>query len=48
MESIRTLLDTHPDETHVYPGHMGQTTLGAERTSNPFLQELASGDKPLS
>ena len=41
MESIRTLLDTHPDETVVYPGHMGITTLGAERATNPFLAALA-------
>jgi glyoxylase-like metal-dependent hydrolase (beta-lactamase superfamily II) len=40
MESIRGLLDTHPDETAVYPGHMGVTTLGAERASNPFLASL--------
>jgi hydroxyacylglutathione hydrolase len=40
-ESIRTLLDSHPDETAVYPGHMGTTTLGAERATNPFLAELA-------
>lgn len=41
MDSIRTLIDTHPPETTVHPGHMGITTLGAERESNPFLQELA-------
>ena len=41
LESIRTLVDGHPPETTVYPGHMGITTLGAERQSNPFLQELA-------
>jgi glyoxylase-like metal-dependent hydrolase (beta-lactamase superfamily II) len=41
LESIRTLVDSHPPETTVYPGHMGITTLGAERTSNPFLAELA-------
>lgn len=35
--SIQGLLDSHPDETTVYPGHMGITTLGAERASNPFL-----------
>jgi glyoxylase-like metal-dependent hydrolase (beta-lactamase superfamily II) len=40
--SIKTLLDTYPDETRVHPGHMGITTLGAERASNPFLQDLAS------
>jgi hydroxyacylglutathione hydrolase len=41
LESIRTLADGHPEETTVYPGHMGVTTLGAERASNPFLAELA-------
>jgi hydroxyacylglutathione hydrolase len=42
LESIRTLVDEHSPETTVYPGHMGLTTLGAERASNPFLAELAS------
>jgi hydroxyacylglutathione hydrolase len=37
IESIGTLLDSHPDETVVHPGHMGITTLGAERATNPFL-----------
>ncbi len=41
LESIRTLVDSYPEETLVYPGHMGITTLGAERASNPFLAELA-------
>jgi hydroxyacylglutathione hydrolase len=41
LESIRTLVESHPAETKVYPGHMGITTLGAERASNPFLAELA-------
>lgn len=41
MRSIRGLLDSHPDRTTVHPGHMGITTLGAERASNPFLLELA-------
>ena len=41
LESIRTLVDGHPEETTVYPGHMGITTLGAERATNPFLAELA-------
>jgi hydroxyacylglutathione hydrolase len=41
MESIRMLVDTLPSETAVYPGHMGLTSLGAERASNPFLAELA-------
>jgi hydroxyacylglutathione hydrolase len=34
-------VDAHPPETTVYPGHMGITTLGAERATNPFLTELA-------
>ncbi|HEX5712068.1 MAG TPA: MBL fold metallo-hydrolase [Solirubrobacterales bacterium] len=41
MQSIATLLDSHSDETVVHPGHMGITTLGAERASNPFLTSLA-------
>ena len=41
LGSIRTLMDTLPPETSVYPGHMGITTLGQERATNPFLQELA-------
>jgi hydroxyacylglutathione hydrolase len=41
IASIGTLLDTHSDETVVHPGHMGITTLGAERASNPFLTSLA-------
>jgi glyoxylase-like metal-dependent hydrolase (beta-lactamase superfamily II) len=42
LASIETLVDSYPDETTVYPGHMGLTTLGAERATNPFLRELAS------
>jgi hydroxyacylglutathione hydrolase len=38
--SIESLLQAHPPETVVYPGHMGVTTLGRERDSNPFLSEL--------
>lgn len=41
MRSIRALVESHPPETGVYPGHMGVTTLGAERATNPFLAELA-------
>jgi len=41
MQSISTLLDSHADETVVYPGHMGVTTLGGERATNPFLASLA-------
>jgi len=41
LESIRTLVDSLPEDTKVHPGHMGLTTLGAERATNPFLAELA-------
>jgi hydroxyacylglutathione hydrolase len=41
LESIRTLVDNLHEDTAVHPGHMGLTTLGAERASNPFLAELA-------
>jgi hydroxyacylglutathione hydrolase len=41
LASIETLLNAYSPETTVHPGHMGLTTLGAERASNPFLRELA-------
>ena len=42
MQTLATLAETLPDETVVYPGHMQTTTIGRERASNPFLQELAA------
>ncbi len=42
LQSIGELLDALPDETRVLPGHMGETTLGAERRTNPFLHELSA------
>ena len=39
MESIVSRLMTLPDETIVRPGHMEQTTIGAERRANPFVLE---------
>jgi glyoxylase-like metal-dependent hydrolase (beta-lactamase superfamily II) len=41
MASIAMLLERFDDETVVHPGHMGLTTLGRERASNPFLQDLS-------
>jgi hydroxyacylglutathione hydrolase len=41
LSSIETLTNEFPPETTVYPGHMGITTLGRERATNPFLRELA-------
>jgi hydroxyacylglutathione hydrolase len=43
LSSIGGLVESLPEDTTVYPGHMGITTLGAERRSNPFLAELAAG-----
>jgi glyoxylase-like metal-dependent hydrolase (beta-lactamase superfamily II) len=41
LASLTMLVESLPAETTVYPGHMGITTLGAERATNPFLAELA-------
>jgi hydroxyacylglutathione hydrolase len=41
LDSIRGLIEGFPEDTTVYPGHMGTTTLGAEQATNPFLAELA-------
>jgi glyoxylase-like metal-dependent hydrolase (beta-lactamase superfamily II) len=41
LGSIESLTTEFPPETTVYPGHMGITTLGRERATNPFLRELA-------
>jgi hydroxyacylglutathione hydrolase len=40
LASIELLIDSFPPEATVYPGHMGITTLGRERATNPFLREL--------
>jgi hydroxyacylglutathione hydrolase len=38
INSIREKLIVLPEDTAVYPGHGDQTTIGAERESNPFLR----------
>jgi glyoxylase-like metal-dependent hydrolase (beta-lactamase superfamily II) len=38
MNSIHTKLMVLPDNTVVYPGHGPETTIGAERRSNPFIR----------
>lgn len=38
LRSIREVLFAHPDETPVYSGHGEPTTIGRERTRNPFLR----------
>jgi glyoxylase-like metal-dependent hydrolase (beta-lactamase superfamily II) len=42
MRSIAGLLERFDDATVVHPGHMGITTLGRERTTNPFLTQPAN------
>jgi len=39
MDSIVSRLMALPDDTIVRPGHMDQTTIGAERRGNPFVLE---------
>jgi glyoxylase-like metal-dependent hydrolase (beta-lactamase superfamily II) len=43
LGSIGTLVESLPEDTTVHPGHMGITSLGVERRTNPFLAELAAG-----
>lgn len=38
LDSIQRQLLTLPDQTVLYPGHGPATTVGRERTSNPFLR----------
>ena len=44
LDSIRSLAETCPLDTVVYPGHGAATTLGAELARNPFLAELRADD----
>jgi hydroxyacylglutathione hydrolase len=41
MRTLASLVESLPDETVVYPGHMGNTTIGRERATNPFLAQFA-------
>lgn len=38
INSIKTKLLTLPDDTLVYPGHMGSSTIGYERKHNSFVR----------
>lgn len=37
MDSIRKKLFVLPDDTNVFPGHMGTTSIGFEKENNPFV-----------
>jgi glyoxylase-like metal-dependent hydrolase (beta-lactamase superfamily II) len=43
LSTLRTKVLTLPDDVAVLPGHGGQTSIGRERASNPFLLELTEG-----
>lgn len=39
LRSIRERLALLPDDTHVFPGHGPETTIGEEKENNPFFKE---------
>jgi glyoxylase-like metal-dependent hydrolase (beta-lactamase superfamily II) len=41
VRSIRGKLFTLPDQVRCYPGHEGETTIGQERRTNPFVGDPA-------
>lgn len=46
IAGIRGKLLALPDETRVLAGHMGPTTIGEERRTNPFLREAPGASGP--
>jgi glyoxylase-like metal-dependent hydrolase (beta-lactamase superfamily II) len=45
LDSLARVCLTLPDQTQVLPGHGPQTTIGAERATNPFLTGLTPGQR---
>jgi hydroxyacylglutathione hydrolase len=45
QNSLRDKVLTLADDIVVLPGHGAQTSIGAERRTNPFLQELLAGER---
>ncbi|OIV39086.1 MBL fold metallo-hydrolase [Mangrovactinospora gilvigrisea] len=43
LRSLGRVCLAREDETVVLPGHGSQTTIGRERATNPFLQQVADG-----
>jgi hydroxyacylglutathione hydrolase len=46
LDSLSRVCLVLPDDTRVLPGHGPQTTIGAERATNPFLAGLTPGPAP--
>jgi glyoxylase-like metal-dependent hydrolase (beta-lactamase superfamily II) len=46
LRSLATKVLTLPDDIVVLPGHGEQTSIGRERATNPFLQDLDDLDAP--
>ena len=46
LNSLATKILPLRDEVVVLPGHGPQTTVGRERASNPYLQDLRAADLP--
>jgi glyoxylase-like metal-dependent hydrolase (beta-lactamase superfamily II) len=46
LDTLSRVCLTLPDDTLVLPGHGPQTTIGAERATNPFLAGLSPGPEP--
>ena len=46
LQSLRDVILPQPDDMVVLPGHGPQTSIGDERTVNPFLLDLVSGPRP--
>jgi len=48
LESLRTKVLPLADNIVVLPGHGEQTSIGQERATNPFLQDLIDGPAPIT
>jgi hydroxyacylglutathione hydrolase len=48
LQSLRTKVLPLADDVVVLPGHGEQTSIGRERATNPFLQDLLDGDPTAS
>jgi glyoxylase-like metal-dependent hydrolase (beta-lactamase superfamily II) len=48
MQSITQVIFPLGDDATVYPGHGPQTTVGRERSTNPFVREYLAAPRPSS